>query len=119
VVDGVASTLQGASIATLGTDGAWYWADGPTPARFEIVGISGRRPRGGSAATHQVPIRFPATSRRAAGYVAMRVSADELASLQRAAGDATVADWIRSLPGVGPRLGAARIRAIALRAAER
>lgn len=112
LIDGDARTASGELIARL-TDGAWYWLDGVPPASWRIVGVGGRPARDGAAALHTITIRFPAVGRRRPVRIGVRLTEAELAAWQRAAGALSIQDWVRSLPGIWRRTGAAEVREIA------
>jgi hypothetical protein len=87
------------------------------PRRYAREVPAGRRPRAGAAARRQVTIRFPAFELRNAWGVSVRLTDAELAAWQRAAGEQSLQDWVRSLPGIAAGAGGAEVRRVANAAA--
>lgn len=93
VADGAARTLDGVLVLA-GSPGAWHWADGPAPSRWEVRGLPGRR--GGQRRPHRISVHLGARRRK----VAVRLDDAELARYRRHAdlfGFDGVSPWLASL----------------------
>jgi hypothetical protein len=86
------------------------------PRRYAREVPAGRKPRAGAAARRQVTIAFPAFELHHARRVSVRLTDAELAAWQRAAGEQSLQDWVRSLPGIAAGAGA-EVRRVANAAA--
>jgi hypothetical protein len=76
------------------------------PGRYAREVPAGRKPRAGAAARRQVTIAL------ADGRVSVRLTDAELAAWQRAAGERSLQDWVRSLPGITAGAGGAEVRRV-------
>jgi hypothetical protein len=83
------------------------------PRRYAREVPAGRKPRAGAAARRQVTIRFPAFELRNAWGVSVRLTDAEFTAWQRTAGEQSLQDWVRSLPGISAGAGGAEVRRIA------
>lgn len=79
----------------------------------------GRPPRSTSPACERLAVRFPAAPGRPVCQVLLRLTADERALIERAAGGRPVSAWIREACGGSPAGGSVGVRDRCLDAARR
>lgn len=91
-------------------DGRWHLAGRTTATSIRVTARIGRPPRAASPARERLAVRFLARPGRPACGVLLRVTADERALIERAAGDVPVSTWIREACGDSMAGGSAGIR---------